>query len=93
MQHLKNAPCIASQRQSSRGVLEISHIVGASPLPCPRYYGGGLSGRVYLSPSYVLSEYPNVVLTECYIFCRVVNVHLIGSFGILDRCRLKEAML
>ena len=93
MQNLKTAPCPESQRQSSRGVLKISHIAGASPLPCTRYCGGDLSGRVHLSLYYVLSEYPNVVLTECYICCRVVNVHIIGSFGMLYRCRLKEAML
>ena len=51
MQHLKTAQCPASQRQSSRGVLTIYHIAGASTLPCPRYYGGGLSGRIHLSPS------------------------------------------
>ena len=51
MQHLKTAPCPESQRQSSRGVLTISHIAGASPLTCLRYCGGGLSVRVHLSPS------------------------------------------
>ena len=51
MHHLKTAPCPASQRQSSRGVLKISHISGASTFPYARYCGGGLSGRVHLSPS------------------------------------------
>ena len=51
VQHLKTAPCPASQRQSSRGVLKISHIAGASPFLCPRYCGEGLSGRVHLLPS------------------------------------------
>ena len=51
MPNLKTALCLASQRQSSRGVLTISHKAGAYPLPCPRYFGGGLSGRFHLSPS------------------------------------------
>ena len=50
VQHLKTALCPASQRQSIRGLLKISHIAGAYPLPCPRYCGGDLSGRVHLSP-------------------------------------------
>ena len=55
MQHLKTDLYPASQRQSSRGVLTIYNISGAYPLPCPRYCGGGLSGRFHLSPLQVLS--------------------------------------
>ena len=51
MQNLKTAPCPESQRQLSIWVLTISHIAGASPLTCPRYSGGALSGRVHLSLS------------------------------------------
>ena len=50
MQHLKTAPCPASQRQSSIGVMKISHIAGADTLPCLIYFGGGLIGRVHLLP-------------------------------------------
>ena len=48
MRHLKSYPCPAYQRQSSREVLTIVHIVGAYTLTCPRYCGGGLSGKVHL---------------------------------------------
>ena len=48
--HLKTAPCTASQRQSSIGVMTISHIAGSDTFPCLIYFGGGLSGRVHLSP-------------------------------------------
>ena len=51
VQNFKTSPCPASQSQSSIEVLTIYHIVGSSPLPCPRYCGRGLSGRVHLYPS------------------------------------------
>ena len=51
MRHLKSYPCPAYQRQSSRGVLIIVHIVRAYTLPCPRYFGGRFSGKVHLSLS------------------------------------------
>ena len=50
VQHLKTAPCTAYQSQSSIRLMTISHITGADPLPCPIYFGGGLSSRVHLPP-------------------------------------------
>ena len=47
------------------------------------YVGGGgvVRGSSNLSPPYMDSESPKYVLTECYMFCRVVKVHLVGSLG------------
>ena len=68
IQHLKNAPCPASLRPFIRGVLTISHIVGAALFPCPSTCGGGLRGGAHLSPQYVLPDYPKAVITKYFVF-------------------------
>ena len=45
MLHLKTDPWPASQRQLSMGVLKISHIAGAEPLPCTRPWGERFEGK------------------------------------------------
>ena len=54
---------------------------------------GSIRGRAHLSPTYLVSYYPKAVLTECSIFCKVLNLRVIGSLGMLARLMIKEAIL
>ena len=91
--YLKTSPCIASQIQSTNGVLTISQISGSAPFSCPIPWEGGFRGRSHLSPPYLESGSLKDVLMERSIICRVVKVHLIGSLLMLALCILSNAML
>ena len=93
MQHLKIAPCPASRRQLSRGVMTVFHIYGAAMFPYTKPCGGVFRVRAHLSPSYAVSDSPKSVLAECSMFWGVVNVHMIGSLFIIARFIIKEGML
>ena len=67
--------------------------MGSRRFPFLYLVGRKFKGSAHLSSTYVVLDSPKAVLSECSIFRRVVNLHMIGSLGVLACCILREAML
>ena len=93
MLHLKTAPCPAYLRHFRKGELTMARISRAAPFLWPKPCGSSLSGISHKSPPQILVDSPKAVLTQCTIFCRVINIQWIGSLRQFALCRAIEAML
>ena len=71
----------------------MAHIYGDEPFPWTNPCGRGLSGISHISPPCAFSESPKAVLTDCTMFCRVVNLQWIGYLGSFTICKARDTML